>query len=102
MLQQGSSRQSNSKRKKKNDQEFASAGELVAAESTPDGASNYGQPDGSLRGILEREGAFDHPASVPVPRDIIAVRAYEIWLSEGCPEGRALDHWKRAEQELGR
>lgn len=27
-------------------------------------------------------------------------RAYEIWLEEGQPEGRDLDHWSRAEQEL--
>ncbi len=31
--------------------------------------------------------------------DDIALRAYEIWCDEGCPEGRALDHWLRAEQE---
>ena len=27
-------------------------------------------------------------------------RAYEIWVEEGCPEGRALEHWLRAEQEI--
>jgi len=27
-------------------------------------------------------------------------RAYEIWISEGRPEGRHLDHWCRAEGEL--
>ena len=27
-------------------------------------------------------------------------RAYEIWISEGRPEGRDLDHWRRAEWEL--
>ena len=26
-------------------------------------------------------------------------RAYEIWESEGSPEGRMDDHWRRAEQE---
>ncbi len=30
----------------------------------------------------------------------IRERAYEIWISEGRPEGRQLDHWHRAEWEL--
>ena len=28
-------------------------------------------------------------------------RAYEIWLGEGQPEGRAVEHWSRAALELG-
>ena len=32
----------------------------------------------------------------------IAQRAYEIWLAEGRPEGRALVHWQTAEEELRR
>lgn len=39
-------------------------------------------------------GAPDH--------DSIAFRAWEIWLSEGCPDGRDVDHWIRAEQECRR
>jgi Protein of unknown function (DUF2934) len=27
-------------------------------------------------------------------------RAYELWEREGRPEGRALDHWRRAEAEV--
>jgi Protein of unknown function (DUF2934) len=27
-------------------------------------------------------------------------RAYEIWEEEGRPEGRDLDHWNRAKQEV--
>lgn len=27
-------------------------------------------------------------------------RAYEIWLSEGCPHGRDQIHWLRAEAEV--
>ena len=23
-------------------------------------------------------------------------RAYRIWLDEGCPQGRELDHWDKA------
>jgi hypothetical protein len=26
----------------------------------------------------------------------IRERAYRIWLEEGCPEGRELDHWEMA------
>jgi hypothetical protein len=27
-------------------------------------------------------------------------RAYEIWENEGCPHGRDLDHWLKAEAEI--
>ncbi|CDN95850.1 MULTISPECIES: DUF2934 domain-containing protein [Hyphomicrobiales] len=33
-------------------------------------------------------------------RVAIEVRAYEIWLHEGCPEGHDFDHWLQAEQEI--
>jgi hypothetical protein len=29
--------------------------------------------------------------------DRIASCAYQIWLREGCPDGRAAEHWKLAE-----
>jgi hypothetical protein len=32
----------------------------------------------------------------------IARRAYLIYLEEGCPQGRHLEHWVRAESELRR
>jgi|SRR3954471_15871741 len=32
--------------------------------------------------------------------DEIAAQAYEIYLREGCVEGRDMDHWLRAEAEL--
>lgn len=32
--------------------------------------------------------------------DEIAAQAYQIYLREGCPEGRDLDHWLQAEIEL--
>lgn len=31
----------------------------------------------------------------------IRERAYEIWESEGRPEGRSEDHWKQARAEFG-
>ncbi len=30
----------------------------------------------------------------------VARRAYLIYLEEGCPQGRHLDHWFKAESEL--
>ncbi len=37
----------------------------------------------------------------PVPdQHRIRMRAHEIWVEEGKPEGRALDHWLRARWEL--
>lgn len=35
-----------------------------------------------------------------VDHNRIAARAYEIWLEQGCPEGRDKDHWYQAELEL--
>lgn len=31
----------------------------------------------------------------------IEQRAYQIWEDEGCPTGCELDHWLRAESEIG-
>ena len=31
--------------------------------------------------------------------EMIRQRAYEIWQAEGRPDGRALEHWCRAEAE---
>lgn len=42
------------------------------------------------------------PGSEPRDEDeerCVRERAYEIWAEEGCPEGRALDHWLRAARE---
>jgi hypothetical protein len=32
--------------------------------------------------------------------DEIRNRAFQLWNQDGCPEGRALDYWLRAEAEL--
>lgn len=36
----------------------------------------------------------------PQDSTLIEARAYQIWEQEGRPEGRALEHWRRAELEL--
>ncbi len=28
-------------------------------------------------------------------------RALEIWKEQGCPDGRAREHWQQAEREVG-
>ena len=35
----------------------------------------------------------------PTPEEI-GIRAFEIYVSEGCQEGNAQEHWLRAEKEL--
>ena len=35
-----------------------------------------------------------------ISEDRIRERSHQIWLREGRPEGRALDHWLMAEAEL--
>lgn len=37
---------------------------------------------------------------VDLPENAIRMRSYLIWQREGCPHGRALDHWLRAKAEL--
>lgn len=32
--------------------------------------------------------------------DEIRHRAFQLWTEDGCPEGRAVDYWLRAETEL--
>jgi hypothetical protein len=32
--------------------------------------------------------------------DRIRVRAYDIWISEGCPKGREREHWEQAAAEI--
>jgi hypothetical protein len=35
-----------------------------------------------------------------IPEDAIRQRSYLIWEREGCPEGKADEHWRRAKAEL--
>ena len=35
------------------------------------------------------------------PEDVIKMRAYAIWENEGRPEGKHLEHWRSAAQEVG-
>jgi hypothetical protein len=44
--------------------------------------------------------ASAHGAPRPTAADV-ALRAYEIYVREGRPDGRHLEHWVMAENELG-
>ena len=37
---------------------------------------------------------------VTLSHDVIAMRAYELYLGDGAPQGRDVEHWLRAEREL--
>jgi len=39
-------------------------------------------------------------AKAPITQEMIAARAYQIWLADGCPQGQDADIWLRAEAEL--
>jgi hypothetical protein len=42
-------------------------------------------------------------SATPAPsEDLVATRAYQLWLAEGCPDGRALEHWVQAQHELAK
>ena len=49
--------------------------------------------------VVSNKNAARESSATPDQTEI-ALRAWEIWQREGCPEGRDLDHWLRAEQEL--
>jgi hypothetical protein len=40
------------------------------------------------------------PPGTSVPREKIAMRAYEKWMKNGCPHGCDRQHWLEAEAEL--
>jgi hypothetical protein len=37
-----------------------------------------------------------------ISEDEIRERAHRIWMEEGCPHGRDVEHWEKARQELER
>ncbi|WP_201736457.1 DUF2934 domain-containing protein [Rhizobium sp. P007] len=41
------------------------------------------------------------PESGSPVRVKVELRAYEIWVREGCPSGHDVDHWLQAETEMG-
>ena len=61
-----------------------------------------------IDGFSNQEGAGPSPPSLSgesivtdrVAREEIQHRAYAIWMSEGQPPDRGLEHWLRAESEV--
>jgi hypothetical protein len=47
-----------------------------------------------------RENAMPHENQTNPSEDEIRVRSYLIWEREGCPEGKAEEHWLQAKAEL--
>ena len=35
-----------------------------------------------------------------IPEETIRLRSYFIWQREGCPQGKEIEHWRRAVAEL--
>jgi hypothetical protein len=62
---------------------------MATAGKSRGAASSKKQPPGSRKA----------GATVPAA-DQIAVRAYQIWVANGCPQGRDTEHWLQAEREL--
>ncbi len=53
------------------------------------------------RKLLSRAAGFDRSVTQMTKRtEMIRQRAYEIWQAEGQPDGRALEHWCRAQAEF--
>jgi hypothetical protein len=52
----------------------------------------------ALRFLANKTGTAG--PSTTINEGEVAQRAYLIYLEEGCPEGRHLDHWLRAEAEV--
>jgi hypothetical protein len=50
----------------------------------------------------EQNEVDESPHQIPEPpsHEDIAIRAYELWQGNGCPDGCADEHWFLAEQEL--
>jgi hypothetical protein len=54
----------------------------------------------ALQAISELADEFETEAAALEKRCLVRTRAFEIWLERGCPEGRDVENWLLAEQEL--
>jgi hypothetical protein len=67
---------------------------LTTQEASRSTAASMQQPDP----MVDAANASDERQ--PAREQVIRERAYAIWEEEGRPDGRDLDHWRRAEQEI--
>jgi hypothetical protein len=54
----------------------------------------------AVQAICELADEFDMTAEELERRHHIRMRAHEIWVERGCPEGRDVEFWLTAEGEL--
>ena len=49
----------------------------------------------------DREERIQKEREERIREERIRLRALEIWREQGCPDGRAKEHWEQAEREVG-
>jgi hypothetical protein len=69
----------------------------VAAKSPPKAVK---APKASEPPKAAKPAEAPKPAKAPITYEMIAARAYHIWLAAGCPHGQDAAIWLRAEDEL--
>lgn len=63
---------------------------------TPKSAKKPAAAGSSKKSSARAESAAKAPS-----REDVSARAHQIWIDEGRPTGKSLEHWLRAERELG-
>jgi hypothetical protein len=48
----------------------------------------------------DREERIQKDREERIREERIRLRALEIWKEQGCPDGRAREHWEQAEREV--
>jgi hypothetical protein len=83
--------------------ELQQAADIALSQEVPS-SSDSELSDAQSSSVAEQGQASAESAveSVELPPLLVEKMARSIWLEEGCPEGRAQEHWYKAEQELRR
>lgn len=79
---------------------IAAARAGVAVEIGSNGNSRPSAKSGAMDGRSKKAAQTEEDGKVKVDADHIRQRAYDIWIAEGCPAGKDVEHWARAKQEL--
>jgi hypothetical protein len=54
----------------------------------------------AMQAISEIANRFERNAAALEHRQRVRQRAHEIWIEQGCPEGRDIENWVAAESEV--
>jgi predicted patatin/cPLA2 family phospholipase len=54
----------------------------------------------ALQAVCELVGEFQMTAQELEQRQLIRERAFQIWMEQGCPAGRQVEHWVTAERKI--